>query len=112
MKPANDSPPPGAVMPAEGANPVGIDSPGSLVRPGVEVIYSGPLLDWSAVIVTDPVLVVVSVTRANFGANRKFDCFVAVAATTLVSELFTHVIEPSRTGLIGSFGSSRVEETV
>ena len=61
--------------------------------------------------VTDPVPLF-SLTRMNVGANMKFVCLVAVAATTAVSELSTNVIDASGTGLVGLFGSSKDVWTV
>lgn len=97
--PGNDKPLP-TLSPAETESPVGMLNPGFVVRP--LDIYTGPFELWSITAETDPVLVVVRATRAYFGANRKLLCLVAVAATTFVSELSTHVIAAASTGLIGS----------
>jgi hypothetical protein len=56
--------------------------------------------------VTVPVLVVVMMTRAKRGANKKFDCCVVVAPTTDVSDVFTQFMADADTGANGSFGSS------
>ena len=57
------------------------------------------------VVVTDP-LPLFSLTRMNVGANMKFVCLVAVAGNA-VSDVGTHVIDASATGLVGLFGSSK-----
>jgi hypothetical protein len=54
------------------------------------------------------VLVVVISIRAYFGANKKFDCCVVVAATRFASDVFTQLIELRGVGLNGSFGSFSV----
>ena len=71
----------------------------------------GPLLLWRIVVVTDPEPLF-SLTRMNVGANMKLLCLVAVAATTAESELSTHVMEASATGLVGLLGSSKDVWTV